>query len=63
MTDMESLAERRRKLRAELVEVNKALRIEVVKAKAATGATEVDLARDSGVDRMTIRSWLGKGKK
>ena len=58
--EMESLAERRHKLRAELREVVKALRTEVVKAHAA-GASEVDLARDAGVDRMTVRSWLGKG--
>jgi transposase len=36
------------------------LREAVIKAVTEDGATEADAARRAGVDRMTVRKWLGK---
>lgn len=33
-----------------------------VRLDAERGVSEAELARRYGVDRMTIRAWLGKGK-
>jgi hypothetical protein len=51
----EALAAHRKGAKAE----RDAMRALAVKA-AATGTTEVELARLGGVDRMTVREWLGK---
>lgn len=43
-------------------EARDALRASVIRA-AALGVPETVLAREAGVDRMTIREWLGKRKR
>lgn len=43
-------------------EARDALRASVVRA-AAQGVPETTLAKEAGVDRMTIREWLGKRKR
>jgi hypothetical protein len=53
------LKNRRIKLRAELVEVSDLLRAAALERLAA-GDSEAGVARDAGVDRMTVRQWLGK---
>jgi hypothetical protein len=53
------LAGRRDELAAERVEVTSELR-DAVAELAASGMAEVDLAKLAGVDRNTVRTWLGK---
>lgn len=53
------LAARRTELRAELADVSGLLR-EAVLEKLAAGGSESEVAREAGVDRMTVRHWQGK---
>lgn len=59
MTALERAAER---YAAATAERNKArdLLSDAVRAAVQDGMTEVEAARVAGVDRMTIRAWLGK---
>lgn len=57
---LHSLADRRRGARAVLDDVTQQLQAAVIHAVNAEGRAEAEVARDAGVDRMTVRSWLGK---
>jgi transposase len=59
MTTLSELGERRAKLRAELAMLWDELRVTAV-AEVAAGRNESEVARDAGVDRMTVRKWQGK---
>lgn len=36
---------------------------DAIRAAVAEGMSEVEAAERAGVSRMTVRAWLGKGKK
>jgi len=50
----------RRQFALERVEQLTGELVRAVNDEAATGVTEVELARRAGVTRRTIRNWLGK---
>jgi hypothetical protein len=56
---LEQLAVRRAELRGELADVFELLRVAALE-KLAGGSNESEVARDAGVDRMTVRKWQGK---
>jgi uncharacterized protein (DUF2336 family) len=58
-TRLVALAQRRAAARANLAEVTEQVRAAVLKELAA-GQPEAAVARDAGVDRMTVRRWAGK---
>lgn len=60
-TDLADLAEVRAKLQGRLATVMVAIQAEVLRRLAA-GEPEAALARQAGVDRMTVRTWAGKGR-
>jgi transposase len=63
MTDKGStlveLGQRRTALREELKELTARLEV-AAKADLAAGKSESEVAREAGVDRMTVRKWAGK---
>lgn len=59
MTEVEQQGRRLARARATQQQVMEGLRV-VVRAAAASGVSESELARQAGVDRMTIRKILGK---
>ncbi|MGI5127470.1 sigma factor-like helix-turn-helix DNA-binding protein [Pseudonocardia sp. CA-107938] len=59
--DLAGLGKRLQRARSRLEEVKQEARTAVV-AAAEDGMSESELARLLAVDRMTIRSWLGKGR-
>jgi DNA invertase Pin-like site-specific DNA recombinase len=54
-----ALAQRRAAARANLAAVTEQVRAAVLEELAA-GQPEAAVARDAGVDRMTVRRWAGK---
>jgi hypothetical protein len=55
------LGEQRKRLRGDLSDLNEQIRQRVLSEHAGGhGKSEAQLAREAGVDRMTIRKWLGK---
>jgi uncharacterized protein (DUF2336 family) len=54
-----ALAQRRAAARANLAKVTEQVRAAVLRELAA-GQPEAAVARDAGVDRMTVRRWAGK---
>lgn len=58
-TRLKTLARRRARVRADLAEVTEQVRAAVLEELAA-GQPEAAVARDAGVDRMTVRRWAGK---
>lgn len=58
-TRLVALAQRRADARANLAEATSQLRDAVLRELAA-GHPEAAVARDAGVDRMTVRRWAGK---
>jgi transposase len=59
MDELKKAARDLTKARASLADAMK-FAADVAVAAHAEGATEVDLAQHLGVNRMTIRKWLGK---
>lgn len=55
------LGRRRRELQERLAEVTELLRLRApAEAEARGGGHDSELAREAGVDRMTMLKWLGK---
>jgi hypothetical protein len=65
MTDEPTLAElgaRRAALLREVKQVTDAMRPAALR-ELATGRSEVEVAREAKVDRLTLRSWRGRPRK
>lgn len=60
MTDLAPYGRARTDAKAALDEATSILRAAVIRAVNFEGRTEVEVANEAGVDRMTVRSWLGK---
>lgn len=55
------LGQQRRQLRGDLTTLNELIRQRVLSEHAGGhGKSEAQLSREAGVDRMTVRKWLGK---
>jgi len=59
MTNVKTAAARWKRAKAK-VETERALLVEAANAAHDAGVSETQLAREAGVDRMTVRRWLGK---
>ena len=59
MSTLDTLGRRFARARAQRETAREAL-AEAVRAAVAGGMTEVEAARRAGVDRLTVRRWLGK---
>lgn len=56
---LEELGRRRTELRERLAEVTELIKPRAL-AELEAGKSEVEVARESGIDRMTLRKWQGK---
>jgi hypothetical protein len=57
--ELATIGARRKRARANFDKVNEEAKT-AARAAVAAGMTEVDVKDALGVDRMTVRSWLGK---
>jgi transposase len=60
MEELERAARKRQRTKAAAAQALDELRQEVIKAVTEQGVSEADAARRGGIDRMTVRKWLGK---
>ena len=58
--DLEALGAARREAADELRRRTMLLRTAVIRARGQLGANESAIAREAGVNRMTVRKWFGK---
>src|SRR5690349_11122373 len=58
--DLAALKRRYQRLRKQTDEVRAEIKLAVLDAVRNHGVEEAVAARESGVDRMTVRAWLGK---
>lgn len=58
--DLAALGQARAKAKATFDEATAVLRAAVLRALEQPGSSEVQVAREAGVDRMTVRKWAGK---
>lgn len=58
--NLEALGQARTKAKAAVEEATAVLRAGVLRAMEAPGSSEAQIAREAGVDRMTVRKWAGK---
>ncbi|RVX44429.1 hypothetical protein EDD27_7161 [Nonomuraea polychroma] len=60
VVDLETLGKMRADALRTARELTEQIRLRIIE-EVANGGKEATLARRAGVDRMTVRTWLGKG--